>query len=228
MENYRSGLRELDTSLWGSPGIPPGSLIEFTGDTAGGKNALALQYLRQAQEQGQDVAWVATETPLQAAQLAWSGIDAAYLLLVPQHSELCGLEAAAWALQAGCKAVVVDSLAALAGKEATGLKQLLSQHLAELQHQAERQGALVLLLNQERYVHGHRYHAATGPFLNRFLAATIRLTIGETLRVAGVPVGHFTRFELLANGPDPKDWGRSGRFKLHFEHGLLDLGARIR
>lgn len=222
---YRSGLQVLDRVLLGGQGCPPGSLVEIYGET--GKTSLALQFCKQALEEGHEVGWVGTEQSLNLRNLAWAGIalPEENFLIARQSPSYSGITLARALLLYGAKVVVIDSLTALLGDPLDQpLFQVLSQGLPQLKRLAREQGALVIGTSQTRRAFRHtEVPAGWTPSLVKLMDARVQLWAGEGLYRGGEPRGARLHFCLTKNGPRPRDWGRNGRFNLLWGQGLRDL-----
>lgn len=223
---YPSGLPDLDRKLRPETGIPPGSLLEIHGPPGEGKTSLALRWVKQHYQE-RVCAWVATETELSLPTLQWAGVDPQQLLLTRQTADLGGLELAKALIEEGAALVVVDSVSALLGGSLERpLAQLLLPGLFRLKQTAREKGALVILTNQERRDGGVTYVTGSSPGLNRLLDYRIRVWSGEGLYHHGHQIGVRQYFSLVQNGPQFRDWGTLGRYRLYWREGLRNIGEQ--
>jgi RecA/RadA recombinase len=224
---FRSGLKALDQALFDGNGVPPGSLVELCGATDSAKTALALWFCRQAQEEPEAVVgWVCVESNIARRNLVWAGVDPDGVLLGRQTLARPGLRIATEMVENGCRLVVIDSIAALMdGEIERPLTQVLSAGLYPLKDAAVRHGAVVVLTNQERAIPPKRVtsHAGSCPALNRLVDYQIRLEAGQGIYRGGKQEGVRVYFKVVKNGPDPDNWGKTGRFACHWEQGLKDI-----
>lgn len=223
---FHTGLTALDGALTDN-GFLPGSIVEISGTPDSCKSALALWCCRTAQHADHDLfaGWVSTEAPLTAVNAIWAGIDPYRMVVARQETGYAGLDLATDLVQAGCQVVVVDSIAGIQGETADGLYyQVLSRGLSRLSAALIQTGAVAILTNQERQIIGGNStrHAASCRALTRLVDVHIRLKTGAGLYRGGVKRGMRVQFTLVKNGPDPAEWGRSGRFLCYWDRGLVD------
>ena len=217
----RSGLTALDTALKG--GLVTPCLVELYGASDSGKTALALWYVRVAQEDPETVCgWVCAEQNLRPANLEWAEVDSSRLAVVRQTPSLPGLEAAVQLIESGCSLVVVDSIAALIGEGIDSpLHLVLGNGLEKVRIAARAHNAGVLLTNQERGLEmsRKRTQCGSGFALVRDMDYRIGLRPGEGIYRAGIQRGYRVHFEVTK----PSDLFTTGRFNLHVDRGLYDL-----
>lgn len=158
-------------------GIPLGKLIEIFGEEGGGKSSLAYRIAGYAQKMGLEVAWIDVEHSYQENLAKLNGCDTDQLI----YSNLINYEnpdedfyaehiidnMIAMMEKLDVKVIVLDSVANLVPKalfEADSeqqfmglLSRLLSQHLGKLVSYAEKNGTLLVFINQLREKIGMRY-----------------------------------------------------------------------
>jgi len=158
-------------------GIPLGKLIEIFGEEGGGKSSLAYRIAGYAQKMGLEVAWIDVEHSYQENLAKLNGCDTDQLI----YSNLINYENPDVDFYAeniidkmidmmeklDVKVIVLDSVANLIPKalfEANSeqqfmglLSRLLSQHLGKLVSYAEKNGTLLVFINQLREKIGVRY-----------------------------------------------------------------------
>jgi len=227
---FRSGLTALDQVFDTGAGIPPGSMVELYGPTDSSKTGLALWYCRTLlEEPDRAVGWVCTETNLTSQNLRWAGVDPERLVVVRQYPGLPGLEAARELVLGGCDLVVVDSVAALIGRNEETLLSTLGEGLGPLKQAVQETGAVVIFTNQERSQGGYGRVSSAGVSvaLLRSLDYRVHLQTGDGLYRGGVQRGIRVYFHLTQNGKDTANWGRGGRFSCYWVEGLKDLQTAL-
>ena len=202
-----TGLPELDAAL-GIGGIPKGRIVEIYGPDSSGKTALALQIVRQLQQQGVPSLYIDAEHGLSPMML--HGIDMLYALNVDTIED---------ALQACIRAapafgvVIIDTLAAMLTRESRDLtigehenrplSKVLARHLPRLFPSLQKSGCTLILLNQIRDRVGALYGDPTTTPGGRALRyyATLRLEVRriEYVRHNGKIAGQRVRLKITKN-----------------------------
>jgi hypothetical protein len=233
-----SGIKALDDCIFEGHGIPPGSLIEIYGHSDSGKNSLALTLCREFLAKNfypgeeQYAAWVCAETNLSMTQIQWAKIDWTNLLVAKQHPLAPALELAREYVDAGCGLVVVDSVSALISSSVDEpLSKVIGTGLPLLKASLQREGAVGILLNQDRALMPGRstQHSGSCPVLVKLVDCRIRLASGAGLYRGPSLEGIRIHFKLAKNGSNLSRWGAEGKFSCYWRGGLKDVrGYRLK
>lgn len=227
-----SGIKALDDCLFEGHGIPPGSLIEIYGHSDSGKNSLALTFCREflaqniSPQEEHYAGWVCAETHLSLTQIQWAQIDWTHLIVAKQHPLVPGLEMARELVDAGCGLVVVDSISALISEKVEEpLQKVIGTSLPLLKASLVREGAIGILLNQDRSLMPGRasQHSGACPVLVKLVDCRIRLSSGAGLYRGPSLEGMRIHFSLAKNGPNLSRWGAEGKFSCYWRTGLKDV-----
>lgn len=159
-EKMSSGVMAIDQVLGG--GFPLGKMVELYGAPSGGKSAIALMTVAEAQKTGK-VVFLDAENALDPQKAENSGIDMDELLISQPGSAEKALELIEMCVQTSdVSAVILDSVAALSpeaeiqgdiGDSHVGLMgRLMSQGLRKINNsmQAADSGVVVIFINQVR------------------------------------------------------------------------------
>ncbi len=150
-------------------GIPLGPLVELFGEEGSGKSSLAYRIAGFAQKMGHKVAWIDVEHSYKENLAKLNGCNVDTILYSNMidtkdpdkaHYAENAFGNMIKAMEHGCKVIVLDSVANLVPKalyEASDeqqfmglLARMLSQHLGKLVAHAEKNGCLVIFINQLR------------------------------------------------------------------------------
>lgn len=159
MPRFSSGSLLLDRAIGG--GYPHGRVIEIYGPESSGKTTLALEAIRQVQDEGGVAAFIDVEHALDPHYAEAIGVDIDSLLISqPSSGEEAGAILNRLCEVGGTRLVVLDSVAAMApkaeiegevGDSHVGLQaRLMGQILRKASHLAAKNGTTVIFLNQIR------------------------------------------------------------------------------
>lgn len=202
-----TGLPELDAALR-IGGIPKGRIVEIYGPDSSGKTALALQIVRQLQQQGVPSLYIDAEHGLSPMML--HDIDMLYALNVDTIED--ALQACICAAPA-FGVVIIDTLAAMSTRRdaelAIGerdnwpLSKALSQYLPRLFPSLQKSGCTLILLNQIRDRAGALYGDSTttpgGRALRYYAALRLEVRRFEYVRHNGKIAGQRVRLKITKN-----------------------------
>jgi recombination protein RecA len=216
MPSQSTGLPTLDWGVIQCGGLPEGRIIEIFGPESAGKTTIALQFIAQAQADGNLAAFVDAEHALDPNQAQLLGVDVKQLVISQPDSGEQALDTVIALVDSGAVSlIVVDSVAALVpraelegdmGDSHMGLQaRLMSQAMRKLVGRCENNKCTVVFINQIREKIGVMYgsnETTTGGRALRFFAS-LRLDIRRKF-VQGAPtdakqVGHWMTIKAVKN-----------------------------
>ena len=216
MPSQSTGLPTLDWGVIQCGGLPEGRIIEIFGPESAGKTTIALQFIAQAQEDGNLAAFVDAEHALDPNQAKLLGVDVNNLVISQPDSGEQALDTVIALVDSGAVSlIVVDSVAALVpraelegdmGDSHMGLQaRLMSQAMRKLVGRCENNKCTVVFINQIREKIGVMYgsnETTTGGRALRFFAS-LRLDIRRKF-MQGAPtdakqVGHWMTIKAVKN-----------------------------
>ncbi len=208
-----TGSLSLDLAL-GIGGIPRGRIIEIYGQESSGKTTLALSFIKQAQKQNLQCAFIDAEHSLNAEYASNIGIDLNKLYLnQPSSGEqaLDIVENLVKTKEIGL--IVIDSVSALTpqaeidgemGQMHIGLQaRLMSQALRKLTSLVARTKTTIIFINQTRMLIGIRWGSpfttSGGMALKFYTSMRIEIKISAKLKKAEEHVGNRILAKVVKN-----------------------------
>lgn len=168
MPSIGGDLPSFDYGVIGTGGLPEGRIIEWYGDTSGGKTTLALHYVAKEQARGNIVAYVDSEHSLDPSWMDHLGVDVDKLVIAQPDSLEQAVETVEALVDSGAVSfIVIDSVAAMtpqaelngeSGDVFMGLQaRLVGQAMRKLRGKCSSQGVTLLFINQIRTNLGQMY-----------------------------------------------------------------------
>lgn len=143
-------------------GLPFGKMVEFYGEEGSGKSSLAYRIAGNAQKMGHNVAWIDTEFSFSESLADINGVDLDNLALSdnPKPAEDVLDDLYHLCASGQYKVIVLDSVASLVPKTRMEkdaeqmtvgvLARLLTDNLGKIAGEAQKNGVLVIFINQLR------------------------------------------------------------------------------
>lgn len=208
----------FDFGVIGIGGIPRGRIIEWYGDTSGGKTTLALHYVAKEQARGGICAYIDAEYALDPSYMATLGVDVDKLVVAQPDSLEQAMETAEALVESGAVTlIVVDSVAALtpqaelngeSGDVFMGLQaRLMGQSMRKLRGKCSEQGVSIIFINQLRTNLGQTYGNPNvtpgGKALKFFSSVRVEISRvggdGGKIQSGDVLLGHKIRLRCTKN-----------------------------
>jgi protein RecA len=223
-------------------GFPRGRIVEIFGPESSGKTTLTLHLIAACQQQGGLVGFVDAEHALDKRWARKIGVNTSELLISqPDYGEQ-GLEIAESLVKAKVDMVVIDSVAALVprkeiieGKAEPALQaRMMSKALRKMATLAEKNGTLVIFINQIRMkigvMFGNPETTTGGNALKFYSSFRIETRFGGQLkkRVGGKDRVYGILMKLNGVKNKVATPFRKTKVKLEFDRGFTEIGEDLK
>ena len=227
-----TGVLSLDMAL-GIGGIPKGRIVEIYGPEASGKTTLAKHVIAEAQEKGEDVAFIDAEHAFDPVYAKNIGVNLEEIYVSqPDFGEQALEILETLVRSAGFGVLIVDSVAALTpraeiegdmGDSHMGLQaRLMSQALRKITAICNKTGTTVIFLNQLRMKIGVMFgnpETTTGGNALKFYSS-LRLDIRQKDKILkeGEVIGHQRKVKVVKNKLAPPF--KESTFNMIYPYGI--------